>query len=243
VLIINADDFGRSRCATDRISMCFENKRITTASAMVFMEDSERAATLAIANNMEIGLHLNFTEKFTGSVHDDKMVHCHKRICNFLTKNKYFQLLYNPFLRQDFKYSFKKQFEEYVHLYGKQPSHINGHHHMHICMNMLIQKIIPQGQKIRRNCSFVGKQKSFLNRLFRMLSNSILSRRYILPDYYFFLSHCIAQGNFQQVVDLARTRNVEVGTHPEVTEEYQWLMDKSCIIAGLSTLKGSYSQL
>jgi predicted glycoside hydrolase/deacetylase ChbG (UPF0249 family) len=46
MLIVNADDWGRNRDATDRSLECHRNGRITTVSAMVFMEDSERAADL-----------------------------------------------------------------------------------------------------------------------------------------------------------------------------------------------------
>ena len=42
VLIINADDWGRDRRTTQSIHDCVVRKTISSASAMVFMEDSER---------------------------------------------------------------------------------------------------------------------------------------------------------------------------------------------------------
>jgi predicted glycoside hydrolase/deacetylase ChbG (UPF0249 family) len=47
VLIINADDWGRSPAETDAALDCFSNGRITSVTAMVFMADSKRAADLA----------------------------------------------------------------------------------------------------------------------------------------------------------------------------------------------------
>ena len=44
MLIINADDWGRSVAETNAALRCYEEARITSASAMVFMADSERAA-------------------------------------------------------------------------------------------------------------------------------------------------------------------------------------------------------
>ena len=44
MLTVNADDWGRSRAETDAALQCHGKKRITSVSAMVFMEDSERAA-------------------------------------------------------------------------------------------------------------------------------------------------------------------------------------------------------
>jgi len=61
MLIINADDWGRSRTETDAALQCYEKGRITSASAMVFMEDSERAADIAKENQVDVGLHLNFS--------------------------------------------------------------------------------------------------------------------------------------------------------------------------------------
>ena len=33
-----------------------------------------------------------------------------------------------------------------MRLYGKLPSHVDGHQHRHLCANMLIDPIIPEGQ-------------------------------------------------------------------------------------------------
>ncbi|PYL02866.1 MAG: chitooligosaccharide deacetylase, partial [Verrucomicrobia bacterium] len=65
MLIINADDWGCSVAETDAALRCYKGGRITSVSAMVFMEDSERAAELAKENELDVGLHLNFTDKFT----------------------------------------------------------------------------------------------------------------------------------------------------------------------------------
>ena len=64
MIIITADDYGKTRHATDSILECFMNKSITSASAMVFMEDSERAASLTSETDVEVGLHINFTMPF-----------------------------------------------------------------------------------------------------------------------------------------------------------------------------------
>src|SRR4051794_1033769 len=103
MLIVNADDLGRSPVATDRIMTCFAAGRIAAASAMVFMEDSERAAVLAKESGLDIGLHLNFTESFTGANVPLQLRREHERIRRFLLLSKYALLLYNPFLRRAFR--------------------------------------------------------------------------------------------------------------------------------------------
>ena len=67
MLIINADDWGGWNTATDAALACFAKGRITSVSAMVFMEDSERAAELAKEQRIDAGLHLNFNQKFTAA--------------------------------------------------------------------------------------------------------------------------------------------------------------------------------
>ena len=68
MLIINADDWGRSRAETNAALECYQHGRITSVSAMVFMNDSERAAEIAREHNLDAGLHLNFTDPFTNRI-------------------------------------------------------------------------------------------------------------------------------------------------------------------------------
>src|SRR5512140_1570297 len=72
-----------------------------------------------------------------------------RRIIRFLKRSKYAQLLYNPFLRETFASSYLAQVEEFMRLFEKLPSHINGHHHMHLCANLLLSKSIPGGMRLR----------------------------------------------------------------------------------------------
>src|SRR5208337_4418972 len=61
VLIVNADDWGRDRETTERILQCVRCESVSSVSAMVFMEDSERAAVIAQETGIDGGLHLNLT--------------------------------------------------------------------------------------------------------------------------------------------------------------------------------------
>jgi len=224
VLIINADDWGRSLAETDAALKCFRERRITSVSAMVFMADSGRAAELATADGLDVGLHLNFSEPFTDGRCPESLRDCHNRIVEFLKRNKYAQILYNPSLRKEFAYSYNAQAEEFLRLLGRPPSHIDGHHHMHLCANMLLSKIIPAGMKIRRNFSFWPGEKSLLNRTYRALVDRWLARRYQLPDYFFDLTQCMREKKLDRVAALAKSNNVELMTHPIVRMESEYLM-------------------
>src|SRR5215467_1795586 len=65
LLFVNADDWGRTRDTTDKTYDCIRRRSVSSVSAMVFMEDSERAAKLAQEHKIETGLHLNLTAPFS----------------------------------------------------------------------------------------------------------------------------------------------------------------------------------
>jgi chitin disaccharide deacetylase len=224
MLIINADDWGRSVMETDAALRCYKAGRITSVSAMVFMANSERAAELAKKNEVDAGLHLNFSETFEGKNNSGRLGECQNRLVRYLRRSKYSQLFYNPFLRNAFSYSYQAQAEEFERLFEKSPSHIDGHHHMHLCANFLVNRLIPVGMKVRRNFSFWPGEKSWLNRAYRTLVDRWLARRYRVTDYFFDLTQCIEENKLGRVISLTKSSNVELMTHPIVPQEAEYLM-------------------
>jgi predicted glycoside hydrolase/deacetylase ChbG (UPF0249 family) len=224
MLIVNADDFGRSVVETNAALQCYIAGRITSVSAMVFMADSGRAAELATAKGIDVGLHVNFSEQFTDSRCPESLRNCHKRIGRFLKRNKYAQILYNPSLRREFADSYNAQAEEFERLFGRGPSHIDGHHHMHLCANMLLGNLFPAGIRVRRNFSFWPGEKSWLNRAYRELVDRWLAHRYPLSDYFFDLTQSIREKKMDWVMTLAESSKVELMTHPVLEFESDYLM-------------------
>jgi len=243
MLIVNADDLGRSKAATDNILSCYARGRITSTSAMVFMLDSERAAELALASGIDIGLHINFSERFTGESVREEVRHSQARICRFLNTNKYALLVYNPFLRKQFREVFQAQYVEFVRLYGREPSHLDGHQHMHLASNMLIEGILPRGTKVRKSFSFQHGEKSIVNRLYRATVDYWLSRRHSLTDYFFGLSQHLILQRLERVIHLAEGANVELMTHPEVLKEYELMMSDDYRLALSRVRLAGYAKL
>ncbi len=92
MLIINADDWGRSVAETDAALKCFRERRITSVRAMVFMQDSKRAAKLTKDYELDdVGLHLNFSEEFTDKSCSKTLKETQGRIIRFLKRSKYAQ--------------------------------------------------------------------------------------------------------------------------------------------------------
>ena len=243
MLIINADDWGRNRTVTDNSLTCFKNARITSASAMVFMDDSERAAELAREYGLGTGLHLNFTLPFDGNAKSSQLIKSQRRIVSFLKMNKYCSLFYHPGLRQEFEYVYNKEYEEYVRLYRKEPMHIDGHHHMHLCTNMLLDGVIPAGERVRRSFSFWRGEKGIVNRTYRRLVDNRLAGRYHVTDFFFSLEQCLQWKTLGRVAELAGTANVELMTHPDVAGEYAYLMSDAFLEFKRDVAMGTFGML
>src|ERR1035438_5912401 len=150
-LIVNADDWGRDRNTTDRIGECCIRGSVSSVSAMVFMEDSERAATLALERGIDAGLHLNFTTAFSSRSCPPSLARHQQDVAKRLLRHRLAQVLFYPGLMSSFEYVVAAQIEEYCRLYGAGPERLDGHHHMHLCANVLWGKLLPAGTVVRRN--------------------------------------------------------------------------------------------
>ena len=243
MLIINADDWGRSGLETDAARACYEKEAVTSVSAMVFMEDSQRAATIAREGGIATGLHLNLSEEFTGPGVPREITNAQKSIARFLCLNKYALIIYHPLLRWDIRRVWKAQSDEFARLYGQGPTHVDGHQHMHLCSNMLFDQVLPAGLKVRRSFSFWPGEKSVLNRMYRLWVDQKLARRYRLTDYFFALPQCIGSGNLPRVLDLARSSNVELMAHPVHADESGFLLSNQWRDKRAGVRAGSYGEL
>jgi chitin disaccharide deacetylase len=223
MLIINADDYGLNTKTTDNILSCFTRKRIHSTSAMTFMSDSERAADLARENQMPVGLHLNLDELFTGPAIPSTLIEHHNKMTIYLKGRKWNQILYNPFLRNTFDYVFQAQWDEFTRLYHKEPKRLDGHHHLHLCMNMLLSGKIPNGITIRRNFTFYRGEKNPINRLYRRLVDWWLESNFSCADSFFSMKP-IDLSTLQRLVVLSETSDVEIMVHPGMENEYLFLL-------------------
>lgn len=239
MLIINADDWGKNKLTTDNTLSCFKNHRITSASAMVFMADSERSTELALENGLDVGLHLNFTLEFDGNIKSNKLIEFQRQIALFLLRNKYCLLLYNPFLQKQIEYVYKSQYDEYIRLYKNIPTHIDGHKHMHLCTNILVNRIIPYGCKVRKNFSFAYGEKTFFNRGYRFILDKWLKKKYVCTDLFFDIVP-FHKERLQKIVTYAKSMNVELMVHPERAEEFTFLMCDTYQNIILDVQKGNF---
>ena len=221
MLIINADDWGGWTEATDAAVPGLQQGRITSVTAMVFAEDSERAASIAADLKLDVGLHLNLDGPIAPTV---PCFAQHERVRSFLRRSRFAQLVYNPLLRGAFRDVFRAQWNEFIRLYGHLPVHIDGHHHLHLSLNVLLDRLMPKGSKVRRSFSFNSSQKGSVNRAYRSIVSSYLRRRYRTTDYFFSLEQVLQQGKLGTVAAAAKHGTVELMTHPATREEAEFLL-------------------
>ncbi len=222
LLMINADDWGRDQNTTDRTSECIRLGSVSSVSAMVFMQDSERAATVAQERGICVGLHLNFTTLFSTANVRPGLAEHQRQLLRYLRRHRLAQTLFHPGLMRSFDYVVKGQLEEFRRLYGTEPDRIDGHHHMHLCANVVLQKLLPFGTLVRRNFSFRKGEKGLCNRTYRRVVDSLLGRRHELMDFLFTLPP-LEPERLDRIFSLARQFRVELETHPVIPEEYRFL--------------------
>lgn len=223
-VIINADDWGRDAYTTDRILECILHRVVSSGSAMVFMEDSERAAQLALSHQVDVGLHLNFTTPFSAQSIPSGLAEHQQRCMRFLRSHRLAPILYHPGLASSFRFVVQAQLHQFERLYGHQPNRIDGHHHMHLCANVLRARLIPEAIVVRRNFSFLNKEKSALNRAYRRWQDRQLAQRFSVTDFFFALPPLTPRSRLERIFDLAGKSKVEVETHPVNPEEFDFLM-------------------
>jgi len=224
-LIINADDWGRNQETTRRILECVLRGTVSSVSAMVFMEDSEQAARMALETGINSGLHLNFTAPFSASRCPAKLLERQHEVAACLLRHPAAQAFFHPRLARAFRYVVEAQLDEFRRLYGVEPERLDGHHHMHLCSNVLFGGLLPHGSLVRRNFAFQPGEKSPYNRLYRKVIDHVLARRHRVTDFFFSLAPLQPASRLQRIFSLARQFVVEVETHPVNQAEYRFLMD------------------
>jgi len=225
LLIVNADDWGQDRITTDRILECVRHGSISSVSAMVFMEDSERSATIARESGINAGLHINFTTAFSSARGGTQLVEHQQKLSRYLRQHRFSPVVFHPGLTRSFEYVVAAQLEEFHRIYDAPPDRVDGHHHMHVCANVLVGRLLPAGTMVRRNFSFRPGEKGWSNRAYRGLVDRMLAKRHRLTDFFFSLPPLEPKSRLQRIFSLARQFVVEVETHPVNPEEYEFLTE------------------
>ena len=94
---------------------------------------------------------------------------------------------------------------------------------------------------MRRHFSYESREKPLRHRVFRRLTDALLTRHYRMADFFFPLIPLEPAARLQQIFSLAGRSVVEVETHPVNPGEYRFLAGGEIFrLAGDSPIAPSY---
>jgi predicted glycoside hydrolase/deacetylase ChbG (UPF0249 family) len=222
LLIVSADDWGHDSGATDAIHECFQAGAVSSVSAMVHMSDSARAAELAIGGGEPVGLHINLTEAFTGPDCPATARSRQARIVGYFAGPRRRMWGLSPTLFKTIEDCIAEQLETFRNLYGREPTHVDGHQHVHKSLGVLLSRTLPSGLRMRPSLTFMPGEKSLPNRLARALVNRVMRMRFRIPRYLFDLREAhpaFGGAGLDRKLALADQHSVEFMTHPALADE------------------------
>lgn len=215
LLIVNADDFGAEAATTDAILECFSAGGITSASAMVYMEDSRRAAGLS--DGLPLGLHLNLTQPFDDPGTPRPIRDRQARLVRRFARRRLRRFAYDPWIASAVEHTIADQLAAFEALYGRPPTHVDGHHDVQLSLNVLFARTLPRGSKLRSPHTWQGSRlvPGGITRAFR---HRLVSKLYSSTEYVFELKtdpFRLGDGDPDEGLALANKATVEVVTHPD----------------------------
>lgn len=114
ILIVNADDFGRSPGVNRGVIRCHEQGIVTSASLMVRWPDAEEAAAYACRSSLGIGLHLDLGE---WEYRDREWRPCYEVLASETLEAAALEV--------------ERQLKAFERMVGRPPDHLDSHQHVH----------------------------------------------------------------------------------------------------------------
>ncbi|MHB1539530.1 MAG: ChbG/HpnK family deacetylase [Solirubrobacteraceae bacterium] len=226
MLIVNADDFGGNPLATDRILECFDAGAISSASAMVHMRDSRRAAELADGRGLPLGLHLNLTQPFECEDTPAPVRDRQARALRHLASGRSARLVLDPLLLRLVSRCVEDQIDRYVELFGREPTHIDGHNHVHLSPTVMLA--LPRRFAVR-TAESRPDEAAGVGRLLRRTRHALIARLHPTTELFFPLDPLAAnpsQAAIDALLRHAEDHSVELMTHPDRDGEHRLLMSR-----------------
>lgn len=234
LLIVNADDWGGSEVTTEAILRTFEAGRITSASGMVYMPDSERAAEVARRAELPIGLHINLTEPFSEPTVPtpvrDRQRHVAEQLAGVGRDGspgtaRLRKWLYDPRIQADVDRAIADQLDRFRALYGRMPTHFDGHNYVDLCPNVFCSRSLPRGSRMRNSLACFPLERSAMG-LLRALRQAPRSRRFTSTRYLLHIAELRLQdgGGADRRLELAHRVPIEVMGHPDSEPEWETFM-------------------
>ena len=243
LLIVNADDWGASRHTTERIATSFAAGGVSSATAMVYMADSERAAGRALEIGLPTGLHLNLTQAFDGPSVPVRVRETQRHLAARLGKlHRRDRLLLDPRLVAPVRVCVSEQLDCFRSLYGRDPTHLDGHNHVHL--DPVVLCVLPR--RLRLRTAVRSARIRSPGDLPRMLRHQFIQAVHGTTDFYFSATALIPAfggSGIERCLELARDRSVELMTHPGQAGEDELLRSEEWLALLRGPRLGSFADL
>jgi predicted glycoside hydrolase/deacetylase ChbG (UPF0249 family) len=235
-----------NRETTDAIHECFQARAVSSVSAMVHMSDSARAAAVASSGGEPVGLHINLTEAFTEPACPEPVRAQQAQVVQYFAGPAWRMWGLSPRLFTTIEDCIAEQLDCFRRLYGHEPTHVDGHQHVHQSLGVMFARSLPSGTKMRPSFTFMPQEKPLPKRLTRALVNRLMRVRFRAPRYFFSIRdiHPALGGEaIEHKLDLANANTVEVMTHPGLADERAVLLDREWAEHLRGRVVGAYSDL
>jgi predicted glycoside hydrolase/deacetylase ChbG (UPF0249 family) len=242
LLIVNADDLGLDRSDTDAILDCFHAGAISSATALVWMKDSDRAAALTRSAGLPVGLHLNLIEPFSATDVPEPVAATQRRVVERVRRSAAGAHLYHPTWSADFERCISDQLARFHELYGRAPTH----GHMHLVPNALLARALVPVRRCRRPVNRRPTESRAHKRAFSAALGRLMRPRFVTTD------RCVSiraldpglgGGGLNGELALARKHSVEVMVHPGWEDERAVLLARDWRDRLARFQLGSYADL
>jgi predicted glycoside hydrolase/deacetylase ChbG (UPF0249 family) len=249
VLIVNADDWGGFRQGTDAIEACFATGAISSATGMVHMADARRAAELALERERPIGLHLNLTEPFDWPDAPPPARERQRRLCAHFADlpRRRWRLSPDPRVHRLVADAIRDQLDEFRALYGREPTHVDSHHHVHVCPDVIVSRALASGSRVRQTVSPTpGAAISPQRRIASHAKHLALATRFSTTARFWRAAE-LSDGDgavpIAVAIREAATRPIEVMVHPSFEDELATLLAAPWLEAIGAAAPRSYAAL
>ena len=213
-IVVNADDFGRSKIYNKAILKSFVLETISTTTLMCNMEGFEEAVQMIYENKLmdRIGIHLNVTD---GKPLSEKL----KKLPKFVNNNgQMYKSFKGQFLNKAEQEAVYEELQAQIDKLkgqGISPSHIDTHHHFHfyIDSNKIVRELARRNKISAVRLRFNYGRMSILKKLFAIYLNRGIKLDGLAKTDYF----CEIRKVDAKL--LALKRPIEVMVHPVLNEQ------------------------
>jgi predicted glycoside hydrolase/deacetylase ChbG (UPF0249 family) len=124
--------------------------------------------------------------------------------------------LYDPRIRRLVADCVCDQLEGFVSAHGTEPTHFDGHQHIHVCPTVALSAPLAAIPRARPAHTYARGERGSTKRLFRAGQNALLRRRFRIPAAFLGFEdvHPDLGGRGLERLAIARHAPVEIMTHP-----------------------------